>query len=81
MVERSHTKRCSDYPKSDLPHFHKCLDKGIHAVLSVASLSKRLDAYVRLLNRADSKAVPIMAVRKREVPMMNEQLKQLVQTQ
>ena len=74
-VERVHTRRRPNYPKADWPLFHKCLDDGMHAVLSVGSLSKSLEAFCNLLERAESEAVPIKMVRKREIPRMNAQLK------
>ena len=48
-VERVHAKRRPNYPKEDLAFFHECLDDSIHAVLSVGSLSKRLEAFYNLL--------------------------------
>ena len=57
-VERVYTRRCPNYPK--------CLDNSIHAVLSIGSLSKRLEAFCNLLKRAKSETVP-----KREIPWMN----------
>ena len=68
-VKRVRTRRRPIYPIADWPFFHKCLDNSIHAVLSVMSLSRRLE----------SVAIPIKAVRKREIPWMNAQLKQLIQ--
>ena len=71
-----HTRRRPNYPKADYLFFCKCFDKGIYAVSSVGSLSKRLVALCDLLRRAE--AVHIKAVCKREIPWMNAQLNQFI---
>ena len=77
-VEHVHTRRRPNYPKADLPLFHKCFDNNINAVLSDEPLSRR--ALCILLKRADSEAIPIKAARKKETPWMNAHLKLLIQT-
>ena len=68
-VERVNTRRRPNYPNADWSLFHKCFDNGIHAVLSVGSLSKLLEAFWNLLKMAESEAVPIKAVRKKRDPL------------
>ena len=78
-VEHVHTRMHPNYPIADCPLLHKCLDNSIHVVLSVGSLSRLLDAFCYLLKRAESEAVPMKAVHKREIYCMNAKLKQLIQ--
>ena len=68
-VESDHTRRRPNYPKAVWPLFHKCLNNGSHAVLSVGSLSTRLEAFSNLLKKAESKAVLIGVVRKKRDPL------------
>ena len=58
-MERDKTRRCSNYPKADWFLFRKCLDNCINAVLSVGSLSIRLEALCNFLDRVEAEAVLI----------------------
>ena len=56
-VERVIPKRRPGYDKSDWLLYRNSLDNDIHAVSSIGSLSKRLEAFCSLLQRAEAEVV------------------------
>ena len=65
-MEHVHTKRRPSYQNADWLLLRNCHDNGIHAVSSVGSPSKRLEASCSLHYRGEAVAVPIKVVCRRE---------------
>ena len=57
-MEHVNTRRHLNYPKADWTLFYKCLNNSIHAVLSVGSLSKRLETFCNLLKGPSQRRSP-----------------------